>query len=810
MNHVATDGASFGKRYLVKKLMTKHLIIALAAVAGVGTSMYAGGESLTLDSRAALRRHYVENKKSSATVSGLMRKARGADAAGVSPKVTVAFVTVEKGTDKSALEENGMRVLTMRNNIAVVEVPYDSVASFSARPFVRSFQLQRDLKAHTDKAREVSGVDAIHAGAEGLERAYTGKGVVAAIVDQGVDPNHINFVDSEGNSRIGFLSHLRYNNAGTALAQNFYGADVLDAEPISAFKSDDVSTYHGTHTLGILGGGYKGQVEMPDATGRIVTVDNPYMGAAPEASLAVSCGTLADGFIAYGMDYMYSYAKYLGKPLVYSLSLGSNSGAHDPRSTMAQFLDAVGEEAIICLSAGNEGDLKIALNKTFTATDKQIKTFVHPYVYVYDPEGEESESNNTIRYGAIEVWSDDATPFDLQAVIYNRARNRVAKRMAKVGDGVGTYYCSSADYQMDESDVVGDATFCKAFEGYVGVGGMIDEVTGRYYGMVDYYVIDSDENRDNATYILGFEVTGEEGHRVDCYGDGITTWMESYGMEGYDDGSCDGTISDMAVAHNVIVVGSYNTRNEFRTLDGQLSGYPGDGFIPGGISGFSSFGTLADGRKLPTVCAPGSTVISSMSTPFLDAVTSQAPAVTAQRYKEYLCSARATDAAGNVHYWKQEIGTSMSCPFVAGSIALWLEADPTLTVDDVRDIIVSTAKVDDDVRNCSEPVRWGAGKFDALAGLKEVIRRSSGVNDITVDNANDRLIVTPQGNNIYNVFCGDGAGSLDVAVHALTGVCVSRAAAVGDEVTVDLSGVAPGVYVLTANGAHSTKICVRN
>ncbi|MDE6286119.1 MAG: S8 family serine peptidase, partial [Muribaculaceae bacterium] len=501
---------------------------------------------------------------------------------------------------------------------------------------------------------------------------------------------------------------------------------VYEGGDITKFRTDDNSTYHGTHTLNILGGGYKGKVKIADGLNgnkpNIVEVDNPYYGVATGAELAVSCGTLADGFIAYGMDYIYSYSQYMGMPLVYSLSLGSNTGSHDPNSTISRFFDEVGEHAIICISSGNEGDMKIALNKTFTADDKRLRTLIHPYLYQYDPQGGSEFTNNTIRYGSIAVYSDDATPFDLQAIIYNKDRNyREAKRMPKVGDGVGTYYCSSAEYQMDASDIVGDATFVRAFDGYVGVGGMIDEETGRYYGLVDYYVIDSEENRGKGTYVLGFEVTGVEGQRIDCYGDGITTWMDNYGLAGFDDGSCNGSISDMAVAHNVIVVGSYNTRDKYTSLDGWESTYVGDGFTPGGISGFSSFGTLADGRNLPTVCAPGSAIMSAMSTPYLDAATASYSDAEKQSYCDYLNSARVTDAAGRTHYWKQEIGTSMSCPFVAGSIALWLEADPTLTVDRVREIIQSTATVDDDVL-AADPVRWGAGKFHALEGLKEVIR----------------------------------------------------------------------------------------
>ena len=128
-------------------------------------------------------------------------------------------------------------------------------------------------------------------------------------------------------------------------------------------------------------------------------------------------------------------------------------------------------------------------------------------------------------------------------MIYNKNRGyRAALRMPLVGDNVGTYYVSSSDYKNDDSDIVGDATFKKAFDGYVGVGGKIDEQTGRYYGMVDFYTINNIASNLSDDYVLGFEVEGVPGQTIECYSDGQTTWLESYGAEGFTDGSTDGSI----------------------------------------------------------------------------------------------------------------------------------------------------------------------------------------------------------------------------------------------------------------------------
>lgn len=557
-----------------------------------------------------------------------------------------------------------------------------------------------------------------------------------------------------------------------------------------------------------MAGGYDGPVSVAKPRGGVssqpgglITENCKYYGVAPGANIAVSCGDLADGFIAYGMDYMLGFAQYLDRPIVYNLSLGSSNGPHDPRSQMSQFMDEIGKESIICLSAGNEGDLKLAIKKTYSDEETSFKTMIHPYLYIYD---ENDPDSSTVRYGAVSIYSNDSTPFKLQAVIYNKKRDyRVAMRMPVVGDNIGTYYCSSSDYQMDSNDIIGDATFMKAFSGYVGVGGKIDEQTGRYYGMVDYYTINNIASNLNDDYVLGFEVEGVPGQTIECYCDGQTTWLEDYDQEGFTDGSEDGTISDLAVGHNILVVGSYNTRNEWRCLDGGVNAYPGDGFIPGGISGFSSFGTLSDGRELPHVCAPGAAIISSISWPFAE--------LTAQEYGEgyldYMCSAKLIED-GRTNYWKQEVGTSMSTPFVAGSIALWLEANPNLTIDDVKDIVARTAVRDEQVNSTKQQVRWGAGKFDALAGLKEAIRLYSGVNQIEGDGLNDRLILTREGRHVYKVFVG-GASELDIKVFAADGRMVYNERVSGDEGTANLSALGEGIYVINVNGRHAEKLVVK-
>ncbi|MBP7965419.1 MAG: S8 family serine peptidase, partial [Paludibacteraceae bacterium] len=63
---------------------------------------------------------------------------------------------------------------------------------------------------------------------------------------------------------------------------------------------------------------------------------------------------------------------------------------------------------------------------------------------------------------------------------------------------------------------------------------------------------------------------------------------------------------------------------------------------------------------------------------------------------------------------------SMASPFVTGVLATWLQANPSLTPEQVRDILSQTSSVDAYTGTCPNNT-WGYGKIDAYAGLVKVI-----------------------------------------------------------------------------------------
>ena len=774
--------------------MRKGLLSVLALCLSLAVM---GQAQLDLQSRAALREmRAVESGQRRLPGKVAVVQPTAENTAASACRMVGAMVRVKEGTTREQLEAEGLQVQAMRGNIALVSMPLDEVETIAAQSrVIRQMQLPRAMKPMNDIARAVTGVDAIHAGT-GLPQAYTGKGVVTGIVDAGLDPNHVMFKRADGTSRVQYLAHITADpnnpNAAKMLGYNISNMD--------EFTTDDPTTFHGTHTLGTMAGGYTGSSTVAEATASGVVLNtkaNPYYGMATESDIIASCGTLQDYYIALGMEVVLEYAYAMKMPKVINLSLGGTTGPHDGTSLISAYMAAAEaqDSVIICVAAGNEGDLPLVVSSTLTDSQTEVKSFIQPMYAeypVYNQDGSTYTYTN-LRYGQVYVYSNDSTPFVIKAVIYNKDRGTITFEApyAPGSNNNKPIYYASPDY-AGEGDLT-HTNFTNAFKGYVGVGGLVDEYSGRYYAIVDYFVEDNTA-KNNGKYILGFVVSGKAGQRIDCYCDGSFTTLSDYTQEGWQNGSSDGTISDMACGDGILVVGSYNSRDDFASLDGKVHGYQGE-LAPGKVSSFTSYGTTIHGKKLPEVCAPGATIISALSKPYADYTGIGA----------YPANLQASSKAGSdTYYWMQCLGTSMACPVVAGGIALWLEADPTLTLADVKDIISKTAVRDADV---NDDPRWGYGKFDALAGLKEVLRRK-GMGIGSTAAGNSQLLLTSDDLRHFNIFLG-GARSMEVAVYDIAGKEVTRFAVQGDEANIDATGWSAGTYMVRVNGMYSGKMVVR-
>ena len=175
----------------MKKFYLSALLVAMTFGAGAQTK-------LDLGSRAQLRQLRMEQKDSGSEYAKYSTKLKSI--MHVNPDHALAILKVDDDATVERLEAKGVNVMRHTLGFAFVSMPTDMVEEVAGLQGVRRMQLARSVQTKNKLARQSTGVDLIHSGS-GLAQAYTGKGVVCGIVDTGLDPNHINFKDDDGNSK---------------------------------------------------------------------------------------------------------------------------------------------------------------------------------------------------------------------------------------------------------------------------------------------------------------------------------------------------------------------------------------------------------------------------------------------------------------------------------------------------------------------------------------------------------------------------------------------------------------------------------
>ena len=113
------------------------------------------------------------------------------------------------------------------------------------------------------------------------------------------------------------------------------------------------------------------------------------------------------------------------------------------------------------------------------------------------------------------------------------------------------------------------------------------------------------------------------------------------------------------------------------------------------------------------------------------------------------------------------------------------------------------------MKNTGDPVQWGAGKFDAYAGLKQVLRekQSAGISGVKAAGNRETPVITMTGERSFDVFLA-GAAPLTVRVYSPGGQLVHVQSAQGDETSVNASAWQKGVYLIQVNGSKAQRIVI--
>ncbi len=581
------------------------------------------------------------------------------------------------------LEALGVIVNGVYKHFVTAKIPVDKIEEVAKLGSVKQVSVSRKMKMFTDQACSVTNADKAWDGTNyGLPEEFTGKDVVLGIIDDGIEFNHTAFKDASGNSRVKAVYRPNQTTASTGGTTvtidgvTLSGYQYTTTDGISALTTDDTGASHGTHTTGCAAGSKVGN----------------YSGMAPEVDL-VLCGAgegsgLTDDAILNSAKYIANYAKSVGKPCVISISLGSEVGPHDGKSEISLGYDEIAEQygSVILLAAGNEADRTGYANKTL-ASSSDAMAVIHTPI--------SSMSNYGLYiYGICDVWNSTSDQLKVQVKVLNSSGTAV--------------YTSEAMSNGTISASTLSSYFTSVSDGGIEIAGSVDAENGRYNLNIVPYL-----GTNKGSYKLAYVITGSAGNVINVFTENNYSQLASSGsISGYtlSKGQNEGTMCDDMTGSKTISVGAMCSRLSVPYNYGSSTGsYSNSSYSQGDIAYFSSYGTDYNGVDHPFITAPGHSVVSSINR-------YASPSSSDASYRYSL-------GTNTYDYWGPMSGTSMATPISAGVVALYLQADPTLDVDGVKEVIRNTATA---YSNPASPAKQrGNGIINALAGIEYILNNTT-------------------------------------------------------------------------------------
>ena len=194
-----------------------------------------------------------------------------------------------------------------------------------------------------------------------------------------------------------------------------------------------------------------------------------------------------------------------------------------------------------------------------------------------------------------------------------------------------------------------------------------------------------------------------------------------------------------------------------------------------------------NGQMKPQITAPGDNIISSYSSFYIEANPDA---------NDINSDVEHFDYQGRTYAWNANTGTSMATPVVAGVIALWLEAKPDLTPQEVIDALSHTSRHPDsslDYPNC----QYGYGEIDAYNGLLHILgaARIEGVS-----HHQPQLLRISASDGLLQLTCDTPpTAPLHVSIYSIGGTLVHDATIhtpLASTCQIPLTSCRPGLYIV--------------
>ncbi len=573
----------------------------------------------------------------------------------------------------------GFRMITSIGNIATGVLDLEALPVLASSSNVRYISPDQVVYPTDDP-----GVVSVRAPRTRTRLGVTGKGVLLGIFDTGIDWTHTDFLDSEGNTRIAAILDMSEPSGslgpGDLGRAGPYGGIAVYREDINAAlkgqgnirQKDYVG--HGTHVAGTAAASPSGDTL------------NSLGGVAPGVSIVAikisrtpRDSSLSDYNAFLGVAFLDSLAWFSGMPAVANLSFGGSLGSHDGTSLferdMQYFVnDRYGSSrhgrAMVVSSGNSRGSSRHASGDF--AADGGDSTVLELSITGG------GSGDDEVR---MQIWH---SPFFNHRVREIEIYSPDGIMRASIEDGESLDVVTDAGLISGENAKGGihPPSGDKLIYIYMTEGGGSQLATGTWR-----FVMHSNEGTWDAYLASNSGLRAKFGSHVDETG----------------------TVNEPGTAESVITVGAYSARTGWWSLAG--SAVPG-GTTPGELTYFSSLGPTRDGRMKPEITAPGQWVMSSLSH---DAWPLTEPLS--------IFPSLLFVASDSIHGASR--GTSFSAPHVAGVVAMLLEVDSTLTSDEIKALITSTAAVDSQTVGVPDNF-WGYGRVNAAGAVAKAQGFQSG------------------------------------------------------------------------------------
>ena len=670
-----------------------------------------------------------------------------------------AFVRTAASEADDVLRRHDCRMLARKGDLSIVSVPLDRLEGLAREPGVLRIEAGRRSCLMMDTTRRVVNAMPAYEPAAG-HQAFTGEGVVVGLMDVGFDLTHPTFFDASGSRfRVGaFWDQLSRDTVGSTFP---VGRDYIGYDEVLAYgRSVDAKTQnHGNHTAGIaVGSGgttpYRGMATESDIclVSNAVTSDIEYIDSLDYYKYTTATDAL-------GFKYLFDYADRQGKPCVVSFSEGYSPYLDSEDSLYAAYIDSLVSIPghILVASAGNQ-------NLALTYFEKPAGTAVAG-AFVNDSKKE----------AMYKLKTDGSVTIRLH--VYD----------GQQPDGYAAFTVASSDGRLDslmtDTLYLSEDTCVVSMLRYAQVAPVA----------ADTICIVMLQASRPLTELCPMALTVEgEDSRVEVYG------TSDYAFRSRPD--IDERWSAASPGHNIVSPGcfpsvlcvdstshrdgAYNYKGEKKSMGASAS--------DGRRSYFSSTGPAMNGQMKPDVTAPGANIISAYSRYYMD-----------QKPEDDSYIVGFSDFRGQQHPWVLNTGTSMSAPVVAGAIALWLQANPSLTLSDVKAVLSRTCRQPDSSMaypNCE----YGYGDIDVYRGLLDVLHLDA-IDDLPLREP-EGIRISPSASGLTITFCATPPATLTVRVYGLDGCCVYDACLKpsGPQVVLPLLLAASGVCVVKVTSPDGT------